>query len=186
MSPTVVGLWEGMTEHNVPGVCGEQRVQCVIFLYQHKVSRCESAADLVHFSPTAIKATMLQHSTRHPIVPSKKVFELRASLRPLAFGHLCLRESSAVSALWPSCITQRPHTRLQNNIICPHPDSSGLRIYYPQTAWRPWWQNSPLIAQCQIKVHTAHGALQRFPIGIMSHATWYCLIECAKTKLDSH
>lgn len=43
----------------------ERRVNCTVFLYQHIVSmkqcrRCESAADLVHFSSSAIKATALQ------------------------------------------------------------------------------------------------------------------------------
>lgn len=55
----------------------EQWVDRVIFLYQHKVSmnecrRCESAADLVHFSSSAIKATVLQCSTLHPSVHNKK------------------------------------------------------------------------------------------------------------------
>lgn len=73
-----------MSENNVTGVCGEQRVHCVIFLYQHQVSRCESAADLVHFSPSAIKATVLQLSTWHPIVPSKR-FGIEGSSQATSF-----------------------------------------------------------------------------------------------------
>lgn len=72
----------------------EQRVNSVIFLYQHKVSMkkcrgCESAADLVHFSSTAIKATVLQCSTLHPIVQNKRC-GTEGSHGPPALGHLCL------------------------------------------------------------------------------------------------
>lgn len=91
-----------------------------IFLYQLKVSmrkcrRCESAADLVHFSSSAIKATMLQCSTLHPIVQTERC-RIKGFCRPRALGHLRLWKSSAVSAPRPPCIMQLPHTHLQNVI----------------------------------------------------------------------
>lgn len=72
----------------------EQRVNCVIFLYQHKVSMkkcrgCESAADLVHFSSSAVKATVLQYTTQHPIVQTKRC-GIEGSSGPPAPRHLCL------------------------------------------------------------------------------------------------
>lgn len=72
----------------------EQSVNCVIFLYQHRVSikecrRCESAADLVHFSSSAIKATVPQYSTLHPIVTTKRCGNM-GSAEPPALGHLRL------------------------------------------------------------------------------------------------
>ena len=86
----------------------ERSVNCVIFLYQHKVSMkkcsgCESAADLVHISSSAIKATRLQCFTLHPIVQSKRC-GIKGPPRPLAPGHLRLWESTAVSAATPTCI----------------------------------------------------------------------------------
>lgn len=110
-----------------------RRVKCVIFLYQHKVSmkncrRCESAADLVWFSSSAIKATVLQCSMLHPIVQSKRC-GIKGSSRPPAPGHLHLWESTAVSAPLPTCIIQLPHTCQQNNVISPPTDSTCQIIY---------------------------------------------------------
>lgn len=101
----------------------EQWVDRVIFLYQHKVSmneccRCESAADLVHFSSSAIKATVLQCSTLHPSVHNKKKKSwIKGSYRPPALGHLRLWESTAVSAPRPkhasySCLAHACRTAL--------------------------------------------------------------------------
>lgn len=97
-------------------VC-EQSVNSVIFLYQHGVSikrrrRCESAADLVHFSSSAIEATVPQCSTLHPLVTSKRCGNVGSS-GPPALGHLHLWESTAVSAPRPkhashSCLTHIP------------------------------------------------------------------------------
>lgn len=60
------------------------------------------------------------------------------------------------------------------------------------SALQPWRQISPLIAHfkaCRIKGHTANRILSGgggSETGIMNHATWYCLIECRKSKLDFH
>jgi len=71
--------------------------ECVIFLYQHKVSRCESAADLVHFSSSAIKATMLQCSMLHPIVQSKRCGTEGFSLATSSRAPVLMRVNRAVS-----------------------------------------------------------------------------------------
>lgn len=113
----------------------EQWVDRVIFLYQHKVSmnecrRCESAADLVHFSSSAIKATVLQCSTLHPSVHNKKKkwnqgLLQATSPRTPAF----MRVNRSVSTATKTCIIQLPRTRLQNSVICLHTDSTGQGIY---------------------------------------------------------
>lgn len=44
----------------------------------------------------------------------------------------------------------------------------------------------PPIAQCQIKVHISCWVVRYSLISIANHVTWYCLTECAQSKLDSH
>lgn len=110
-----------MSEHNVTGVCGSRGCTVSYSCINTKSADVKVLLTSSIFHPALSRPPCC--SSPHDIQLCRvKGLESRAPLRPPAFGHLCLRESSAVSALWPTCITQWPHTRLQNNIICPRPD----------------------------------------------------------------
>lgn len=127
---------------------GAVRVSRVIFLKQHKVSmrkcrRCESAADLVHFSSCAIKATALATLRAASNCAEWKVRNQGLLRATSPLGHRHLWESTAVSAPWPkhasyACLTlacktmlsvrtqtarareyinQRPHTDLDGKLL---------------------------------------------------------------------
>lgn len=76
-------------------------------------------------------------------------------------------------------------TRLQNKVICLHTESlrpenilstdCKVTLMAKMFSSTFWSQN-----MCCTK--TSWGS----QIGIMHHAMWYCLIECTKSKLDSH
>lgn len=169
----------------------EQSVNCVIFLYQHRVSikrrrRCESAADLVHFSSSAIEATVPQCSTLHPIVTSKRVWKrglLQAtSPRTPAF----MRVNRSVSTTTETCITQLPHTHTCKTMLSVCAQAAQAREYINHG------RHGDLDGKCLFWLHILDRAkigyrvLTGARIGLMNHATWYCLIECTKSKLDSH
>ncbi len=156
-----------------------------------KCRRCEGAADLVHFSSSAIKATAPQCSTLHPIVQSKRC-GIKGSCRPPALGHLRLWESTAVSApqaqhasygcLTHACTmlsvcTQTAHARECINQR-QHSDLDGRFLL-----WLHFFDHAKFRYTLHTKLSGGWGVSQ---IGLMNHATWYCLIECTKSKLDSH
>lgn len=108
----------------------------VMFPYRHRVStqkccRCESAADLSHFS-FDVPSRPLCRSAPHRI-------QLRGSERWGKHGLLgatsprtpaFMRVKRGVSTARETWITQLPHTGLQNNVICLHTDTTGQRRMY--------------------------------------------------------
>lgn len=143
-----------------------------------KFGRCEIAADLVHFSSSAIRATALQCCIQlcsvkgagpraRPGQRSSDTCAYKSQLR-------CQRGNQHASS-------GSPPTSLQNNIICQHRQyipANTLTSDCTVTAVLHFWP-------CPIQVGGGNRFLKGHHIRLMNPATWYCLIECAKSKLDS-
>ena len=163
---------------------------CVIFLYQHKVSMkkcrgCESAADLVHFSfqcHQGHRAAVLR--TPHPIVQSKRC-GIKGPLQANSPSDTCAYESQQQCQQREQhasygCLT---HTTL--SVGAQHKPENILTTATLNGTFLLWLH---ILAPCQIPggMCCARSSQGGSRIGLMNHATWYCLIECTKSKLDSH